>query len=130
MIRAWRHYARAALLLSILAFPLVGAKAEDIVGCGCPQGGGGDDEGSTEGELPGGGGVSSSKSYSMERAEVGMSTRTVSSDAYTINGTVGHYLSQGRSLSDRYLVHHPFSRNVVTDGAALEIGEPSPPPEE
>lgn len=110
------------LVLLLLAIPLLGAKSEDIIGCGGCSGGPPEAvvEEAPTGDIPGGG-VAASKSYSIGRAEVGMSTQVLTSTGYVVSGTVGHYLSQGRTLSDRYLVHHPMSRNVITSAsAALE----------
>ena len=114
-----KKFLRVALLL--LAIPLAGAKAEDIVGCGgCGGGGGGDEssDGTTTdptGDIPGGGGVAASKTYSMDRSQMGTTTETLTSKGYKVSGTLGASFSQGRVLSDKYLIHHPLSRNVITD---------------
>lgn len=108
------------LALLLLSIPLMGAKSEDVFGCGCGGGGSGDEEkkgGSSGEEIPGGGGVAASTSYSIDRSEMGMSWEKMTSkdDGYQVSGTVGHFLSQGRTLSDNYLVHHPMSREVITE---------------
>lgn len=60
------------------------------------------------------GGISASTFYSINRAEMGGSLNTVSSgsETYRASTQLGHFLSQGRTLSDKYLVRHPMSRKV------------------
>ena len=116
-----------SLALLLLSFPLVGVASKDILGVGCggcggppppaagaPPDGGGD-------QLPGGGGVAASLTYSLDRSDIGKSYGGPESakGTYKISATFGNYLSQGRTLTDKYMIHHPMGREIVSAASAL-----------
>lgn len=100
------------LILLLLSIPLMGVSSEEAFGCSC---GGGGSEPAVTTEIPGGGGISESANYTLDRSQIGISweATTSANEGYRVSATLGHYISHGRTLSDQYLIHHPMSRDVV-----------------
>ena len=131
------------LALLILSFPLiVGVASKDILGVGC-GGCGGPPSAAEEApvdngdQLPGGGGVAASLTYSLDRSDIGKSYEGPESakGTYKIGATLGNYLSQGRTLTDKYMIHHPMGREIISAASALRAKnnkeiEEQPPAEE
>ena len=115
-----------SLALLLLSFPLVGVASKDILGVGC-GGCGGPPPAAEEApvdngdQLPGGGGVAASLTYSLDRSDIGKSYEGPESSkgTYKIGATLGNYLSQGRTLTDKYMIHHPMGREIVSAASAL-----------
>ena len=115
------------LALLILSFPLiVGVASKDILGVGCGGCGGPppaaeETPEDTGDQLPGGGGVAASLTYSLDRSDIGKSYEGPESakGTYKIGATLGNYLSQGRTLTDKYMIHHPMGREIISAASAL-----------
>ena len=105
-----RFKKRLFLTFLLLAVPLMGASSEEAFGCSCEGA-----PGQVTTEIPGGGGIAGSLNYTLDRSQIGISWESTASsnEGYRVSATLGHYLSHGRTLSDKYLVHHPMSRDVV-----------------
>ena len=119
------------LTLLILSFPLlIGVASKDILGVGCGGCGGPppaaeETPEDTGDQLPGGGGVAASLTYSLDRSDIGKSYEGPESEkgTYKIGATLGNYLSQGRTLTDKYMIHHPMGREIISAASALKAKE-------
>lgn len=96
------------LALLFLTVPLMGMNSTDATGCSC--GSAGESGPTTEGVT------ATSKSYTLNRSEIGgnFQMSTSSAKTYRSNTTVGDCLSEGKTASSSYKISHTLSQDVVS----------------
>jgi len=108
---------RYFLLLLFFSAVLMGPHAaNEPFGCGC----GGEDD---DHEIPGGGAIAASATYALDRAELGttFSNTTAPATGNQVSATLGLFLSQGKTESASYRIHHPMTRKLAKDKSSLTI---------